>query len=179
MKITPLAILGLACFITACDQYAPVRGTPVTPQFKSEAASARVVDYVKSTTRSFIEGEVEINPADTNAESPFQPKGPMIEVTGVACVAESPEFRLEFVTPTTILMPLFQGRPGPLKVVCKGDGLSQSFTAKPQLYGVMVGGPSPAGLIAAAVSAGVAASQDQWSYGDGGSVFFINMEKDQ
>ncbi len=87
------------------------------------------------------------------------------EVIGTRCRIDSAEMSAEFVTPAVLRVPKFHGKPTQLRVNCSSGDLSSNFNVKPTLDGVIVGGASAAGLIAAAVTAGVAAAKDNWSYG--------------
>ena len=61
-------------------------------------------------------------------------------------------------------------------MTCKTPELLTHFTHNPMLDGVVVGGASIAGLVAAAVTAGIAASKDNWSYSADDIIVWVNLK---
>lgn len=178
MKFAPISIIGAALLLTACEDVAPIKGAPVDPQFKSQQVADRVQGYTEPVVRTYIREEpAETNPAVASTD-PFIDQGEKIEVSNATCVADSAEIRSQFSTPARLRLPVYKGKPTPLHVTCTGNGHTQTFTVNPSLDGVIVGDASPVGLVAAAVTAGIAAANDKWSYGVNGAVYWIRLDKE-
>ncbi|WP_293573503.1 hypothetical protein [Phaeobacter sp.] len=88
------------------------------------------------------------------------------EVVGARCTVESAEFKAAFTTPATVNVPVFKGRPTKAYVQCNGGAQSGTTIMTPALNGTVIGGNSAAGLLTAAITAGIAAGRDSWSFGN-------------
>ncbi|WP_264213460.1 hypothetical protein [Leisingera thetidis] len=167
MKLSNFTLLPLALLAGGCMQYAPVEQPPVTVAFKAAHTASRVTGYSEPVMRTFInvideEAKKRADHASVNrATAGVERK----EVTGAACTLDSAEVSASFTTPAIVRLPKFKGRPTPLRVTCRTPDQKAEFKFGPSLDGVVVGGGSVAGLVAAAVTAGIAASKDNWSYG--------------
>ena len=146
----------------ACNQFAEVTTPPVEALVKNPGVNnARIKGYSERTIRSvfYTEGEKRI-PHGWDSDR----KRVTEEVLGARCHFSSSEVSLTFTTPADLVVPKFQGRPTTGTLTCDAPGYVFKKSVTPVLDGVVVGGASVAGLVAAAVSAGVAASKDTWSY---------------
>jgi len=124
----------------------------------------RIVGFSEPIVRTYV-AEID-EEAKSNAEQIGRAYTPgRKEVVGSRCKIDSAEISAGFLTPAIVRVPKFHGKPTQLRVNCSTGDLKSNFNVKPTLDGVIVGGASVAGLVAAAVTAGVAAAKDNWSYG--------------
>ncbi|MEP2718612.1 hypothetical protein [Pseudophaeobacter sp.] len=178
MKHTTLKTLPILLLLSACMEGAPIKQPPVTVSLKTETAANRVVGYTEPVVRTFVPKELTEEEKQQYLEDPhLKPIGvERIEISGATCVIDTAEFSAQFQTPAVVRLPKFHGKPSKLRMSCKTPELSTHFTHNPSLDGVIVGGASVAGLVAAAVTAGIAASKDNWSYSADDIIVWVNLE---
>ncbi len=167
MNILKYSPILAALVLSACASDAPITQPPIEIGLKNAGVQERVVGYTEPIVRTFVPKEQSadeklISASNPNASAPGIKR---TEIIGATCSLDSAEVKGTFTTPAIIRVPKFQGRPTTMRVKCETPTQSADFNARPTLDGVIVGGASVAGLVAAAVTAGVAASRDQWSYG--------------
>ncbi|KIC14493.1 hypothetical protein [Leisingera sp. ANG-Vp] len=178
MKLSSLVLLPLALAASGCMQYAPVDQPPVAVAFKTDHIASRVTGYTEPVVRTFFfelnaEERKQLALSGINRSNVSNDR---TEVAGVACTLDSAEFSASFTTPAVVRLPKFKGRPTPLRVNCRTPEQEAETKVQPTLDGVIVGGASIAGLVAAAVTAGVAASKDNWSFGANEVPLWIELE---
>ncbi|WP_278921759.1 MULTISPECIES: hypothetical protein [Pseudophaeobacter] len=180
MKLSTLLIFPLALAVTGCMQNAPIKQPPVTVSFKDNTAANRVVGYTEPEIRTFVPAEItEELKQQYDAHPNTRPAGiQRKEISGATCSIDTAEFSAQFQTPAIVRLPKFHGKPSKLRMTCKTPELSTQFTHNPALDGVIVGGASVAGLVAAAVTAGVAASKDNWSYSGNDIIVWVNLAEE-
>lgn len=178
MKLTTLKILPLALLLSACMEGAPIKQPPVTVTLKNQTSASRVVGYTEPVVRTFVPKELsEAQKQQYLANPNSQPTGAnRTEVSGATCAIDTAEFSAQFRTPAIVRLPKFHGKPSKLRMTCKTPELLTHFTHNPMLDGVVVGGASIAGLVAAAVTAGIAASKDNWSYSADDIIVWVNLK---
>lgn len=178
MKLSIAKSLPLLFLVGACAEGVQVKQPPVSVTLKNEAFSTRVVGYTEPVIRTFIPQEVSEDKGQ-HYQSGADPKPTGIkrtEVSGATCSIDSAEFSAQFQTPAIVRLPKFHGEPTPARIACKTPELSTRHTQTATLDGVVIGGASVAGLVAAAVTAGIAASKDNWSYGANNIPLWINLK---
>ncbi|MCD9146834.1 hypothetical protein [Pseudophaeobacter flagellatus] len=158
-------------------QGAPVKQPPVTVSLKNGTTAERVVGYTEPVIRTFVPEEISEDLKHQYATNPnSKPVGVQrTEISGATCAIDTAEFSAQFQTPAIVRLPKFHGKPSKLRMTCKTPELSTQFTHTPALDGVIVGGASVAGLVAAAVTAGVAASKNNWSYSGNDINVWVNL----
>jgi len=178
MKLSTLLIFPITLAVTGCMEGAPIEQPPVSTTLKNEAISSRVVGYTEPVIRTFIHEEISEEQKQQNLANPnYNSGGPeRIEISGATCAIDSAEFSAQFQTPAIVRLPKFHGRPTPVRMTCKTPELSATHTQAATLDGVVVGGASVAGLVAAAVTAGIAAGRDNWSFGGNNVPLWVNMK---
>ncbi|KIC19295.1 hypothetical protein [Leisingera sp. ANG-DT] len=145
----------------ACMQSAEVTTPAVTAALKNEGITApRVQGYKELTFRT----HVILDKEKLEATGGYPSSDNMQEVTGAKCTIESAEFKATFITPAKVNVPTLKRRPTDAYVKCAAGSQSGEKTLAPILNGTVVGGASAAGLLAAAVTAGIAAGRDVWSF---------------
>ncbi|UTS80444.1 hypothetical protein [Phaeobacter piscinae] len=157
-----LALAGaLPLALGACMQNAEVTAPPVTVALKNQSATApRIQGYKELTFRTHVVLDKEKMKATGGQPSSAN----MREVVGARCTVESTEFKATFITPAKVNVPVLKRRPTPAYVQCNAGEQSGRTMLKPELNGTVVGGASAAGLLAAAITAGIAAGRDNWSF---------------
>ncbi|WP_291737280.1 hypothetical protein [Leisingera sp. F5] len=90
---------------------------------------------------------------------------------------DSAEFSASFTTPAVVRLPKLKDRPTSLRVNCKAPGRSADTKVQPTLDGVIVARGSVAGLVAAAVTAGIAPGKDNWSFGGNDVPLWVKLEE--
>lgn len=177
MKPQILIALTSSVFLAGCMQGAEPKGPPIEPTLKNPAISQnRIVGYTEPVMRTFVSvADEEKQVAAAQADTPYPAKSK--EVTGLACRLDSAELKASFVTPAVVRLPKFKGKPTKIHLNCASENLEGDVKMQATLDGVIVGGASIAGLVAAAVTAGIAASKDQWSYGASDIAFRIPVEQ--
>ena len=157
-----LLAAALTVTLGACNQFAEVTTPPVQALVKNpNVNNARIKGYSEHTIRSF---SFKLGEKKTSHGWDSDRKRITEEVLGARCHFSSTEVSLTFTTPAEIIVPKFQGRPTTGTLTCDAPGYVFKQSVAPTLDGVVVGSASVAGLVAAAVSAGVAASKDTWTY---------------
>ena len=159
-------------------QSSPSKQPPVSVSFKDNTSANRVTGYTEPEIRTYLPAQISEELKSQYASNPSsKPVGEQrTEVSGATCTIDTAEFKAHFQTPAIVRLPKFHGKPSKLRMNCKTPELSTNFTLTPTLDGVIVGGASIAGLVAAAVTAGVAASKDNWSYGADNFVVWVNLQ---
>ena len=167
MSFKPISVIAAAAFLSGCMQNAPISGPPVEMALKTpQVNSARILGYNEPIIRtSVIVTSEQKKRAAASSSNPNSYKGERREIAGAACTADSAELSASFTTPATLRIPKFKGKPTTLRITCRANGETATYKMDPTLDGVIIAGASVAGLVAAAVTAGVAASKDSWSYG--------------
>ncbi|MCF6429315.1 hypothetical protein [Leisingera sp. MMG026] len=170
--------MPLALLVSGCMQYAPVEQPPVAVSYKAGLTAARVTGYTEPVMRTYFfeldEEERRQKVLSGNNRSSVTKR---IEVTGAVCTLDSAEFSASFTTPAVVRLPKLKGRPTPLRVSCNAPGRTADTKVQPTLDGVIVAGGSVAGLVAAAVTAGIAAGKDNWSFGGNDVPLWIELEE--
>lgn len=178
MKLKSIAILATLPILAACLQNAPLKGPPITVSTKANSgASSRILGYTEPVIRTRQAPTAEQDPNSApNGSGELPQKRQKIEISGATCKLDSAEFSAEFVTPATLRIPILKGKPTPIRLTCTSPGYANSYRFNSTLEGVIVAGPSIAGLVAAAVTAGVAATNDKWSFGANDIAVWIPLE---
>ncbi|MBY6138185.1 hypothetical protein KUV26_01935 [Leisingera daeponensis] len=142
-------------------QNAEVSAPPVTAALKHEGITApRVQGYKELTFRT----HVILDKEKLEETGGYPSSDNMQEVVGAKCTIESAEFKAAFITPAKVNVPTLKRQPTDAYVKCATGSQSGDATLAPMLNGTVVGGASAAGLLAAAVTAGIAAGRDVWSF---------------
>lgn len=156
-----ILLLSAPLILGACMNHVEITSPPVSASIKNPSInSSRVTGYKKVSIRTFAlkEGATLKDtggvPSHSNSE----------EVTGARCTLESAELSASFVSPAFVNLPKFKGKPTDLHISCTLAEQSGSTDVAATLDGVLIGGASAAGLIAAAVSSGIAAGRNNWTY---------------
>lgn len=179
MKLSTLLVFPLTLAVAGCMQGTPIKQAPVSVALRSAAATDRVVGYSEPIIRTFVPAEISEELKSQYASNPnTKPVGvKRTEISGATCTIDTAEFTAQFQTPAIVRLPKFHGKPSKLRMTCKTPDLSTHFTQAPTLDGVIVAGASVAGLVAAAVTSGIAASKDNWSYSADDFVIWVNLEE--
>ncbi len=165
----PSAILLSSLALAACVPVAKIEQPPVTIGYAKGFNTGRVASQKTITLRSYAgEGR------DKK------------EVLGATCVLQSEELSGKVVTPSQIVLPLFiqspslkdRGRPTPLRVECKHDGMTgvESYNAVEKTTGVATNA-GIAGAILTAVVSGAIASSTPWEFPGGMDVTLVPPAK--
>lgn len=147
MRGYSLAALVPFVLLSACMQKAEITSPPQSVSFVSQNAPSNFLRFQETEIRTFI---------GTGSERK--------EVVGLDCDLKSAEFTLSTTTPSLAYIPVYKGKPTNIYIGCEGGGYSAETARAPSIDGTIVGGASAAGLIVAAVTAGIAAGRNQWSY---------------
>ncbi|OED47818.1 hypothetical protein [Leisingera sp. S232] len=147
--------------LSACMQNAEVTGPAATASLKNQGVTLpRVEGYKELTFRTHV-----ILDKEKLEKTGGHPSSDNIrEVVGAKCTIESAEFKATFITPAKVNVPTLKRRPTNAYIKCAAGGRSGEETLAPILNGTVVGGASAAGLLAAAITAGIAAGRDIWSF---------------
>lgn len=139
--------VSAAALLASCTTEEPQK-PPLQVSFKSQAARDAVVRHTDVSVRTYSRYGV----------------GNIEEVTGIPCTLSSVEFDVTFVTPAKIYAPVIKGQPSSVYASCEGEGYKATETFEPSLQGVGFGGPSVAGLVAAAVSTAIVVGRNEYAY---------------
>ncbi len=147
--------------LSACMEHAEVTAPPVTVSLKTpDVTTSRVHGFKELTfrTHKVLDKEKQKATGGVASSSNLQ------EIVGARCTIESAEFTATFITPAKVNMPTLKRRPTKAYITCTTGSQNGQETLTPALNGTVVGGASAAGLLMAAVSAGIAAGRDIWSF---------------
>ena len=168
MRIVSVFVVS-SLVLAACVPVAKVETPPVTIGYAKGFNTGRIASQKTTILRSYVgEGR------DKK------------EVLGASCVLQSEDLSGKVVTPARIVLPLFiqspslkdRGRPSPLRVECKHDGMTgvESFNAVDKGTGVATNA-GIAGAILTAVVSGAIASSTPWEFHGAMSVTLVPPAK--